>query len=127
LDISELPLKALQKRVPDFPAAQLLQGDFFEFQGQFDLIIEQTFFCSFEPTTVNRTTYAQKMADLLVEGGKLVGLWFAIPLVIGFGGTKESYLDYLTPHFSVRTFEACYNSITPRAGTELFGIFEKKG
>lgn len=130
LDISEFPLKALQQRVPDFPATQLLLGNFFEQEGQYDLIIEQTFFCSFEPTTKNRTAYAQKMADLLVDGGKLVGLWFDIPLVTNtskrpFGGTKEMYLAYLTPHFKVRTFEPCHNSIKPRSGNELFGVFEK--
>lgn len=130
LDISEFPLQALQQRVPDFPAAQLLLGNFFEQKGQYDLIIEQTFFCSFEPTKVSRTAYAQKMANLLAGGGKLVGLWFDIPLVIGtskrpFGGTKETYLAYLNPHFKVKTFEACHNSIKPRSGSELFGIFEK--
>lgn len=132
LDISKMPLQRFKERVPSFPSEHLLLGNFFEQQGQYDLIIEQTFFCSFEPTTANRTAYAQKMADLLVVGGQLVGLWFDIPLVLGsskrpFGGTKASYLEYLAPLFKVRTFEACYNSIPPRAGNELFGIFEKEG
>jgi len=131
LDISEMPLQRFKERVPSFPSEHLLLGNFFEQQGQYDLIIEQTFFCSFEPTITNRTNYAQKMADLLVNDGKLVGLWFDIPLVLDtvkrpFGGTKESYLDYLMPHFTIKTFEACYNSIAPRSGNELFGIFEKK-
>lgn len=130
LDISQIPLAAFQKRVRDFPKSQLLLRNFFELEGQYDLIIEQTFFCSFEPTTTNRTAYAIKMADLLMNGGKLVGLWFDIPLIAGvskrpFGGTKEDYLAYLTPHFKVKTFETCHNSIPPRAGNELFGIFEK--
>lgn len=130
LDISEYPLKALKQRLPDFPSDQLLLGNFFEHQGQYDLIIEQTFFCSFEPTQENRTLYSQQMANLLVDGGKLVGLWFDIPLVLGtskrpFGGNRADYLDYLTPYFTVKTFDACYNSIKPRSGNELFGIFEK--
>jgi len=80
--------------VPDFPKNQLLLGNFFEQEGQYDLIIEQTFFCSFEPTVAHRRAYAQKMNNLLVNGGKLVGLWFDIPLVVGvskrpFGGTKS--------------------------------------
>ena len=71
------------------------------------------------------------MANLLGNGGKLVGLWFDIPLVTGtskrpFGGTKAAYLAYLTPYFKVKNFEACHNSIAPRAGNELFGIFELK-
>jgi methyl halide transferase len=43
-----------------------------------------------------------------------------------FGGSKEEYLEYLIPFFNVKTFETCYNSITPRAEQELFGIFIKK-
>ena len=131
LDISKAPLTNLQKRVPDFPPDQLLLGNFFEHQHQYDLIFEQTFFCSFPPTTTNRQLYAQKMAELLKPAGKLVGLWFDFPLTGDmekrpFGGTKEEYLSYLQPYFEVQVFERANNSIPPRAGNELFGIFKKK-
>jgi len=130
LDISEMPLQNLKKRVPSFPTEHLLLGNFFEHKGTYDLIIEQTFFCSFEPREDNRRLYGQQMSNLLVDGGKLVGLWFDIPLKIEsskrpFGGTKADYLSYLEPHFQVPIFEKCYNSIKPRAGKELFGIFRK--
>ncbi|MEL6391803.1 MAG: methyltransferase domain-containing protein [Bacteroidota bacterium] len=130
LDISQEPLAAFQKRVPDFPEDQLLQGDFFTHQGQYDLIFEQTFFCSFLPTRENRTAYARQMSQLLNPGGKLVGLWFQFPLNPDgnrpFGGSKEEYLSYLEPYFTVRTFETAYNSIKPRMGKELFGVLEVK-
>lgn len=130
LDISELPLKAFQERVPDFPANQLHQGNFFEHIGKYDLILEQTFFCSFPPTPENRSLYARKMKDLLNKGGKLVGLWFSFPLTGDmvkrpFGGSKEEYLGYFSPFFNIRTFESCHNSIKPRMGSELFGIFQR--
>ena len=131
LDISKIPLTAFAKKYPSFPNSQLLHENFFEHQGQYDLILEQTFFCSFPPTKENRTAYAKKMADLLMSNGKLVGLWFDIPLTGDmvkrpFGGTKEAYLTYLSPHFEVVSFEKCYNSIEARRGLELFGVFEKK-
>lgn len=130
LDIAQAPLSAFQKRLPAFPPHQLIQGDFFQHQGQYDLILEQTFFCSFEPAAENRTAYARKMAELLPAGGKLVGLWFSHPLFPGakrpFGGTQEEYLSYLSPYFSVETFDPCYNSIPARAGGEFFGIFKRK-
>ena len=44
LDISELPLKDFKKRNPDFPQEHLHHEDFFEHVGQYDLILEQTFF-----------------------------------------------------------------------------------
>lgn len=129
LDISEIPLQALKSRVPSFPQNQLLQGNFFTHVGQYDLILEQTFFCSFEPTFDNRSKYGKQMSQLLKPSGRLVGLWFKHPLIEGakrpFGGTKEEYLSYLTPYFKVKIFEDCHNSIAPRMGNELFGIFLK--
>jgi len=131
LDIAPEPLAALQARVPDFSAAQLVEANFFYHEGQYDLIIEQTFFCSFPPTTENRTAYAKKMYELLAANGKLVGLWFDFPLKGDlekrpFGGTKGEYLDYLQPYFEMKTFERADNSIPPRRGNELFGIFLKR-
>lgn len=130
LDISELPLTAFKKRLPSFPEDNLLHMNFFDLEQTFDLIIEQTFFCSFEPTTENRSNYAEKMNTLLKPKGKLVGLWFKHPLVEDakrpFGGNKDEYLKYMSPYFDVNTFEACHNSIPERQGKELFGIFIKK-
>ena len=131
MDISALPLEAFAQRLPYFPKEQLLQVNFFEHEGQYDLIFEQTFFCSFPPISEDRHHYAQQMNRLLKPGGKLVGLWFDIPLKGDlekrpFGGGREEYLNYLLPHFKLQTFERCYNSISPRAEEELFGIFQKK-
>jgi len=130
LDISPEPLANLQERIPAFPAEHLIQVDFFEYQGQYDLIIEQTFFCSFPPLPETRQAYAKKMSELLKPNGKLVGLYFNMPLTGDlekrpFGGDKKEYLTYFEPYFKVKILEPCYNSIEPRAGRELFGVFEK--
>ncbi|VAW11706.1 Gll0818 protein [hydrothermal vent metagenome] len=131
MDISEIPLQRFQERNPDFPKSHLLHQDFFEHQGQYDLILEQTFFCSLVPTDKNRDAYAEHMAKLLKPKGKLVGLWFCFPLTGDmekrpFGGDKESYLGHLEPYFKAVGFTACHNSIPPRQGSELFGVFVKK-
>ncbi len=131
MDISEIPLRNFQERNPDFPKSNLLRTNFFEHEGHYDLILEQTFFCSFIPTDENRNAYAEQMAILLKPHGKLVGVWFDIPLTGDmekrpFGGNKNLYLKYLRPYFKVRAFERCYNSISERQGNELFGIFKKK-
>ncbi|WP_158973554.1 methyltransferase domain-containing protein [Cellulophaga sp. L1A9] len=131
LDISKIPLQEFKKRNPTFPDSHLHHGNFFDFKGAFDLILEQTFFCSFVPTDQNRSAYAKQMASLLKENGKLVGLWFSIPLTDDlekrpFGGDKELYLTYLNPYFNSKTFQSSYNSILPRQNRELFGIFIKK-
>lgn len=131
MDISKIPLEQFAQRVPDFPKENLIFGNFFEHEGQYDLILEQTFFCSFPPLPENRKAYAQKMNDLLKPNGKLVGVWFDMPLTGDlvkrpFGGDKEEYLGYFQPWFEVQVMERCYNSIEPRMGNELFGILEKK-
>jgi len=131
LDISEFPLKQFSERCPEFPQSQLLREDFFQHKAKYDLILEQTFFCSLVPTDENRKAYAKQMASILKPNGKLVGLWFNFPLTGDmekrpFGGNKELYLNYLSPYFETITFDTCYNSIPPRAGKELFGDFRKK-
>lgn len=131
MDISEFPLKQFQERNPNFPKEQLLLEDFFQHKIQYDLIFEQTFFCSFIPTDDNRNAYSKHMAKLLKPKGKLVGVWFDIPLTRNlekrpFGGDKELYISYLETFFETITFKRCYNSVPPRKGNELFGIFRKK-
>jgi len=129
LDISLLPLSAFKDRVSTFPDDHLIHADFFNFNGEYDLILEQTFFCSFEPSMEKRSLYGKQMSTLLKEGGKLVGVWFNHPLVEEsnrpYGGNKSEYLSYLRPYFEVKVFEECYNSIPARKKNELFGIFIK--
>jgi thiopurine S-methyltransferase len=132
LDISEIPLQKFKDRNPSFPIKNLIHDDFFTYMGEHELILEQTFFCSFPPTKENRTAYFKQMARLLTEKGKLAGVWFDFPKVVGdminrpFGGNKEEYMEYLAPYFEIHTLAPCYNSIAPRSGKELFGILLKK-
>ena len=106
---------------PD-PRLTLLTGDFFEHEGQYDLIIEQTFFCSLDPAL--RESYMEKMYQLLRPGGKLAGLLFDRTFNEGppFGGSQSAYQTLLEKKFRIRTMAPCYNSVKPRAGTELFFI-----
>jgi SAM-dependent methyltransferase len=120
IDLSPIPLQNLKKRVPNFPQSQLIEGDFFELNDRFDLILEQTMFCAIEPQF--RMQYAKKAAELLHENGKLVGVLFNRNFDGGppFGGTKEEYLSYFPIHFKHVEITECYNSIKPRIGTEVF-------
>ena len=127
MDISIIPLENFHNKYPDFPKENLLYQDFFKHEGQYDLILEQTFFCSFPPTEENRIGYVKKMKSLLKPTGKLVGLWFDIPLTGDmekrpFGGDKSLYLEYFKPYFSNVKFNKAHNSIPDRTGKELFGI-----
>jgi methyl halide transferase len=121
LDIAVAPLQNLKRRVPDFPEENLLLEDFFSLSGQFDLIVEQTFFCAIDPAL--RAKYAIKCANLLKPGGKLAGLLFNTEFEKAgppFGGSKQEYEAYFKPYFEFLHFENAYNSLSPRQGKELF-------
>lgn len=125
-DIAPEPLQEI-KQQPFGAHIKTLQTDFFKINATFDLILEQTFFCALSPEL--RLDYVQKSADLLRNKGKIAGLLFDFPLTEEgppFGGSRTAYEALFTPHFSIKTLENCYNSVKPRAGRELFFIFEKK-
>jgi len=127
LDFAEAPLQNIKKRLPEFPNNQLIQQDFFEHIGQYDLIIEQTFFCAINPTL--RSNYVRHMRELLAPNGKLVGLMFNDVLNTDkppFGGNKEEYQKLFADTFDIKTMEPCYNSIKPREGRELFVMMQNK-
>ncbi|MGB1241522.1 MAG: hypothetical protein ACPG49_03310 [Chitinophagales bacterium] len=59
----------------------------------------------------------------------MLGLLFNLPLNINhppFGGNKEEYISYFEAHFDIQIMELCYNSISSRAGNELFVKMQKK-
>lgn len=127
IDISSEPLKNIQKRLPDFPKENLIFGDFFDHNKQYDLILEQTFFCALDPSL--REKYVEQMHTLLKPAGKLVGVVFTAPLnteMPPFAATKEEYLALFSSKFNLKVFDTCYNSIKPREGRELFIELEKK-
>lgn len=137
-DWAEDAIERFKKNAPDFPQHQILRGDFFELQGQYDMILEQTFFCALPPSL--RPAYAQKCSELLdcptdmpdpdfAWKGRLVGVMFGITFPFEgppFGGGKEEYIGYFEPYFDILTMENCYNSIKPRENAELWVVLKKK-
>ena len=121
LDIAPLALKQFSERVPDFPKKHLIEENFFEHQGNYKLILEQTFFCAIDPKL--RDKYVNKVHQLLRPKGKLVGLLFAENFDNKhppFGGTKEEYKKRFSNLFKIQKIELSNNSIERRKGRELF-------
>ncbi len=124
MDLTGGPFVEFLHRCPDFPKEHLLIGDFFTHEGQYDLIIEQTFFCALDPSLRDR--YAEKMRESLGPEGELVGVLFddakpgkeagAPP----FGGSRAEYKDLFSRFFHQVRIAPCYNSIAPRAGREVW-------
>jgi SAM-dependent methyltransferase len=126
LDYAPEAIENFKKRVHDYEKVKLICGDFFAHAGQYDLIVEQTFFCALNPAL--RAAYSNKMYELLKPGGKLIGLLFIqVPETDGppFGGSKEEYEKLFSKKFLIEKMEPCKNSIKPREGRELFFILTK--
>ena len=127
VDYATTPLENIKKRIPNLNENQVINSDFFELEGKFDLIIEQTFFCALNPKL--RVEYVRKMKSLLNPNGKIAGLLFQFPLTNEgppFGGSEVEYITLFQKNFNIVTMETAYNSIVPRKNKELFVIFEKK-
>lgn len=127
IDLAPEPIAHLRARCPNWAEDKLIVGNFFDLEGQYDIIFEQTFFCALNPDM--RPAYASKTIDLLRDEGKLVGVLFNI-LIPGpnppYGGSADEYKIYFDELFEFVVYAACYNSIKPREGTELFIILGKK-
>jgi methyl halide transferase len=126
IDFAPLAVKKMKSYLSEYQAIKIICADFFTHTGEYDLILEQTFFCALNPDL--RTKYVQKMSELLTDDGKLVGLLFGVqfPKNPPFGGSKEEYLKLFSDDFNINLLEPCYNSIKPRSGNELFINFSKK-
>lgn len=126
IDIAPTLVENLRKRFGNNPNIKIVLGDFFDLQGKYDLIIEQTFFCALPPAL--RQEYVLKMHQLLAEKGKLVGLLFNKNFESGppFGGSKKEYNQLFNGHFELLQMDLCPNSIAPRVNSELFIEFQKK-
>lgn len=121
VDFSKTALNQFQKRVPDFPSSQLICEDFFKHKGNYDLMVEQTFFCAIDPQL--RKNYVRHASSILKPNGKLIGLLFNDSLNYDkppFGGNIDEYKELFSPYFTIKIMETAYNSIDARNDRELF-------
>jgi SAM-dependent methyltransferase len=128
VDIAPAATAAVEDKLSTYinNGLQIITGDFFDLKTTYDLILEQTFFCALDPTL--RSAYVEKMVSLLNPDGKLVGLLFNRHFEGGppFGGSMLEYEELFSPQFNIQMMDTAYNSIAPRAGTELFVKMTKK-
>ena len=127
IDIAPTLVENLKNKFQNNHNINILLGNFFEHQGEYDLIIEQTFFCALPPEM--RTKYVSKMHQLLIKKGKIAGLLFSRTFENGppFGGSQEEYEMLFKDAFDFLKIEVCQNSATPRDGFELWIEFQKNG
>jgi hypothetical protein len=125
IDIAPTLVKIIEQKFISDTRIQVLLGDFFNHKGEYDLIIEQTFFCALPP--VMRQKYVWKMHELLAKDGILAGLLFNRTFEVSppFGGSQEEYDLLFKNAFDFIKLEKSDNSIAPRSNSELFFEFKK--
>lgn len=125
IDIAPTLVEKLKAKFENNNYINIILGDFFDHQGKYDVIIEQTFFCALPPTL--RQKYVWKTHQLLNENGFLAGLLFNRTFEISppFGGSKEEYLKLFKGAFDFVQIDIAQNSCAPRAHSELFIEFKK--
>ena len=121
IDISAELVNGLRSKFQGQPV-RILHQDFFTHHEQYDLILEQTFFCSLHPS--QRKEYVDQMYDLLLPGATLAGVWFNREFDAGppFSGNRKTYQELFELKLFIKTMELCYNSIEQRRGNEMFII-----
>jgi SAM-dependent methyltransferase len=127
IDISPTLVVNLKNKFEGNSNIKIVLGDFFTHTGEYDFILEQTFFCAINPTL--RTSYVTKMKELLSANGKLAGVLFSKKFEKQgppFGGSKCEYKSLFENDFDLKILEDCYNSVYKRKDTELFIIISKK-
>ena len=126
IDISTTLVNSLIQKFDKNQEITVVHGDFFEHKGKYDLILEQTFFCALPPKM--RMLYVDKMHDLLDTNGVLTGLLFNREFDGGppFGGSTEEYQQLFKDKFDIQIMANAYNSIAPRANSEVFIYLKKR-
>ena len=128
LDISTTAAQILRDKYQDRKGVTVICEDFFNHQGKYDLIIEQTFFCALHPDF--RPQYVNKMHGLLNKGGRIIGVLFNRVFEKDgppFGGSVLEYQNLFNNDFEIQKMEECYNSIEARKGSEVFINLQKQG
>ncbi len=121
LDWASTPLQRFAHQYPDFPSSQLLQCDFFQLEGTFDIVLEQTFFCALPPA--QRPDYVDKMHEVLNPGGMLLGVLFDAPLNDDkppYGGNVAAYRMLFSRQFAPVSFTPCPDSEPSRQHREVY-------
>lgn len=125
IDIAPEVIHKLENKFSDNENIHFYTGDFFTHEGQYDYILEQTFFCALPPQM--RPQYLWKMFHLLKPNGILTGVMFNRLFESGppFGGSAEEYRALFAGAFEIEKMDVCTNSIAPRAGQEVIVQMKK--
>ena len=102
--------------------------DMKEYYGQFDIVLEYTFFCAIPVDS--RQEYIKTIFDLLNDNGKLIGIFLPIKKNLDEGGPPfgvylPEVLNMFKNYFKIIQCYESALSIKPRLGNEKFVEMKK--
>ena len=109
--------------------ARVMNLDFFELplelNGQYDLILEQTFFCAISPN--NRSRYAQTVHRMLKPNGRLIALFYETGEEGGppFNTTPDQIWEQFSKYFMIEELDKTSHSAERRKGKEWLSFLRK--
>ncbi|XP_015879513.3 probable thiol methyltransferase 2 isoform X2 [Ziziphus jujuba] len=128
IDISDSAIEKaveLSSSQPNSSYFTFLKADFFTWHPThlFDLIFDYTFFCAIEPDL--RSTWAEKIRDILKPDGELITLMFPISDHVG-GPPYNVYEEVLHPiGFKATLIMDNELAVGPRKGREKIGRWKR--
>lgn len=126
IDLSPTLTAALQLKYKGLPI-KIINANFFDHQGKYDLILEQTFFCAIDPSL--RKAYVNTCYELLNDDGKIAGVFFNKKFAENeppYIASDEEYHALFEDRFLFNEFVSCTTSVRPRLGYEVSFEFQKK-
>lgn len=125
IDLSATLTSSLQTRYKGRPI-EIINANFFDHKGSYDLILEQTFLCALHPSL--RKAYVNTSYELLNKGGKIAGVFFNKKFAENeppYIASDDEYRDLFKNLFRFNEFLPCTTSANTRLGYEVSFEFQK--
>lgn len=126
IDLAERAITAARGLDAGTGVAYRVHDLFVPLAERFDMVVEHTCFCAIEPA--RRDEYVERVADALVDGGALVGLFFdhGRPGGPPYTTDADELTRRFTRRFHVASLVRAEDSVLVRAGQELLGRFVRR-
>jgi len=127
LDLAERAIAEAERLTSPNGSVRFVRGDLFALRGKpafFDLVVEHTCYCAIDPA--RRDEYVDAIADALLPGGKLVGVFYAHGRPGGppFTTDDADLNQRFARRFTLLHQETPPDSIERRAGQERLRVYQ---
>lgn len=127
IDFSDAAIEAAQRELGS-AASRVRKADFFELEGEFDLVYERAFLCALP--RARWPDWARRMAELVRPGGELAGFFYLDDNQRGppFGASRARLHELLGERFELTADEPVPpgKSIPVFQGKEIWQVWKRR-